>query len=180
MKIQFKADPMYVIELMLRMYAERFIQGNPDSTDADIWAAYEYIDQLNDDKIYGIADKYSEIKGTKEINITATDEQKKEFFEIVYEDPIYKAILFKQQRAGNAGLGVADLKAGKFYRCRSLGEHWGKLWEVLREEYDEEIQQDKEMVEKFIMSNFEFVGESKALGDYMGEDLYWRWRPRGC
>ncbi|MBC2106121.1 hypothetical protein [Listeria booriae] len=180
MQMPFKVDPMYVIKLMLQMYTERFIQGDPHSTDADIWAAYEYIDQLDDDKIYDIANKYSEIKGTKEINITATDEQKKEFFEIVYEDSIYKAILFKRQRAGNAGLGVADLKAEKFYRCYSLGEHWKRLWEILREEYDEEIQRDKDEVEKFIMSNFEFVGERRALESYMGEDLNWRWRPHGC
>lgn len=177
MEMAFKADPMFLIGLMLQIYAENHIQGH--GTRAETWSAYEYIDQLDDQKINDIAHKYAEKKGVKSIRLVGDDEQKKEFFEIVYDDPIYKDILFKNLCGGVDGLGVADLKTKTFYKCKGEGEHWNCLWQVLRERYQEEIQRDKAEIENFIMTNFKFIGEYRRLDSYMGNDLDWKWRPYG-
>ena len=108
----------------------------------------------------------------------------KAIFDIIYEKEEYRKLefWFKCRGFGETGLGVVDKSDNSFYDCARV-YHWSKIREIIEHKYpnlhkpleamyfNEYLTEyegvTRESIESFIMDNFELIGETKPIHEYM-------------
>ncbi|ADO59644.1 hypothetical protein [Paenibacillus polymyxa] len=181
-KVPFKSNPLAMVRVALVQHVEEKVQGK--FYKAKELACYQFLKNMKDETLEEILLVYIEREGLSEITLEDWRKEAKLMFDVIYDREDYKGleIKYKRQGFGTTGLGVYDKNADVFYDCAEV-EHWSKIREIVEHKYtpmfkaldqlyfnpslNEYDGYTREEVESFIMDNFELVGESKRLDDYL-------------
>ncbi|WDI05239.1 hypothetical protein PUW25_25865 (plasmid) [Paenibacillus urinalis] len=128
--------------------------------------------------------KFMENEGLEVITLENWKKDARLIFDVIFQREDYKnlEINFKKRGYGSTGLGVYDKQANKFYDC-TWTNHFPTIMTIVESEYpdkfpalrefyampsiDQHENYTREEIERFVMENFELIGQTKQLDDYL-------------
>lgn len=178
-KIGFTYEPLALTRLMLQIHLEKEYNGNEEHSQSVRFAVFEYLRTLEDEELEGLLNEYV----TKDNIEYITFEDNKDCERIAHYMMLtdrFNDLVFRYQKQGCSGLGVADNSDKTFYEC-NFAEHWQTVGFILRKKYpkhggafDEIMYGMKkehngitsDELDKFILDRFELIGGNKPMESY--------------
>ncbi|PTY93049.1 hypothetical protein [Heyndrickxia sporothermodurans] len=182
-QVQFTYDPLAITRFVMTRYVEEKIQGQYYK--AKQFACYEFLDSMTDEELESILRQFIKQENLEEITFKDWENDARIIWDIISELERYKDLETKFKKAGYGltGLGVLDKSDNTFYDCAFVG-HWVRVMEIVENKYPDIFPALQEMyfyadvneshgytrdqVDDFILNQFQLIGESKSLKDYIG------------
>lgn len=182
-QVSFTVDPIWLTRTLLQRYVEEIIEDNYDK--AFVFACYEYLRAVEDQELEEVIEKYMKNNNVEEITFSDWEMEVSGIINVVFETEKFNGLKFEYERKGYgspSGMGIVDKINKAFYPC-GFGGHWNKLMDVVTDKHskygepldrmytysdmDEYNGVTREELDKFIMDNFEFVGGTKPMSEYL-------------
>ncbi|MFD3274594.1 hypothetical protein ACE3MS_31360 [Paenibacillus dendritiformis] len=180
--LHFTYDPLALVRIFLQRYVEEFVQGKYYK--AKQFACYEFLRVMTDDALEILLSEYASRYNLQEITLADWQADATAIFEIIFEKEEYKKLEndYKRKGYGVTGQGVWDKKENMFYDC-GFTYHWTTIRKVIERRYplyqdaldvmyhnDEVAEHNgvtREELDDFIVNNFELVGATKPIYEYL-------------
>lgn len=180
--IHFTYDPLALVRIALQRHVEETIQGK--FYKAKQFACYEYLRLMTDEVLEELLGEYVRKHNLEVITLSDWRSDASAIFEIINEKTEYQKLEldYKCSGFGLTGLGVMDRSDNTFYDC-GFTHHWTTIREIIKSKYpelheplenmyfDEQINEyegvTRETVESFIMDNFQLIGQTKPIHEYL-------------
>lgn len=177
-QVSFKCNPIY----LTRLFALKYIDTGAGAdlyTHLEKVVLHSLINQMDDSLIEEILESY--LNESKSEHITFKTDAEVDFIckSILLTD-MYRDTMYKKLRSGFTGAGVDNKVMKKFYPCE-VGNHFGTLKNIIKEEYPEKYDAflamrnpdineyngiTRRWLDDFILATFRFVGSE---GDMMNK-----------
>ncbi|MCY7486387.1 hypothetical protein [Paenibacillus alvei] len=180
--MHFTYDPLALVRIVLQRYVEEFVQGKQYK--AKQFACYEFLRVMADEALEALVTEYAEKHSLQEITLADWRADARAMFEIIFEKEDYKKLEndYKRRGYGATGQGVFDRSENMFYDC-GFTYHWTTIRKIIEQRYpsyqdaldvmyhNDEVAEhngvSREELDNFIVDNFELVGATKPIYEYL-------------
>lgn len=182
-KISFSYDPFNLMKIWMQRFVELFVQNKYYK--AKQYACYDLLNDLTEEQLHEYIEEYRKRHNVEFVTLEDWEAETRLIWDVIYESDNFKnrELEYKKKGHGVTGLGVIYVPDGSYYDCEFAG-HWAKVKQILldrKPEYSEalEILEHKtrlneyngvtrEELDVFILKNFEMVGASRKIENYLG------------
>lgn len=183
-KLSFTYDPLNLVRHCLSMYLDALNEDQPE-TRAVRYSRSDYFSlHLTTEKMEELLNRYVVEEKIEVITLKDWKKDCSYIWEYIHEDKDFQELVLKYNRRGlgATGFGVYDIEKNKFYDCH-LGDHWRTICNIIDEDYNHLLEAflvltvnlkleehegiKREVIEKLIMENFELIGGTKSLDQYI-------------